>query len=84
MRTIYVDSDSRCHIANNGTMKAVETSFFDGKCNTFIEGHCYKNSENGAAIYPWKPYETLVAAQRQYEADLADLQAAYQEGVNSV
>lgn len=84
MKTIYIDLEFKCHSFSDGTMTPVETNFFDGKCDTFIEGYCYEINEDSVAIYPWKPYKTLLAAQQQYEADLADLQAAYQEGVNSV
>ena len=38
---IYIDSAYRCHTVNDGTMTAVETEFFDGKCQTFIEGYCF-------------------------------------------
>lgn len=75
MRTIYVDSDFKCHVTNDGTMTAVETDFFDGKCDAYIEGYCY-NIEQGA-IYPWKPYSELETAQEEYEsARLADAENA--------
>lgn len=82
---IYVDKKHHCHATNQDEeYTAVETDFFDGKCDAFIEGHCYEIKENGYAIYAWKPYNELTAAQAQYEADQAELAAAYQEGVNSV
>lgn len=95
MRTIYVDSKHHCHVINDGTMTAVETDIFDGKCDDYIEGHCYEIQENAIAVYMWKPYSELDAAQRTYERQLivelqknsvpiAELEAAYQEGVNSV
>ena len=28
MKTIYLDSDFKCHVSNDGTMLAVETDFF--------------------------------------------------------
>ena len=95
MRTIYRDSDFKCHVSNDGTMKPVETDFFDGKCNAFVEGFRYVDfgehwtSDDGTVFYgrmisAWKPYSELAAAQAQYEADLAEAAAAYQEGVNSV
>jgi hypothetical protein len=37
MKTIYIDSDFKCHVTNDGTMKAVETEFFDGNCG-YTEG----------------------------------------------
>lgn len=39
MRIVYTNSNSKCHVINNGTMTDVETDFFDGKCDTFIEGY---------------------------------------------
>ena len=39
MKTIYIDSDFKCHITDDGTMRAVETDFFDQKCDAFIEGY---------------------------------------------
>lgn len=94
MRTIYIDSDFKCHTSNDGTMTPVETDIFDGKCDAFIEGYrfipsgeSWKRSDGkefaGEMIAPHASYEALAAAQRQYEADRAELEAAYQEGVNS-
>lgn len=92
---IYIDSEYRCHITNDGTMTAVETSFFDVKCDAFIEGYRYIPAGevwtredgvtfSGEMVAPWKPYSELAAAQAQFEADQAELAAAYREGVNSV
>lgn len=78
MRTIYIDSESKCHASNDGTMTEAQTDFFNGKCDAFIEGYCYEPEI--VKIYPWKPYAELAAAQKQYERDLADraeLEAAY-------
>ena len=77
MRTIYIDSNKKCHPSDDGTMTAFETTFFDGKCDTFIEGFCCDIMENGTAFYPWKPFSELDAAQREYEREqLADYKAA--------
>lgn len=84
IETIYIDSLYHCHRTNDGTMKAVETDFFDGKCDEYVKGFCYDTSKGYTAVYPWKPYSELAAAQAQYERDMADLQKAYREGVNSV
>lgn len=81
MRTIYIDSEFRCHVTNDGTMTAVETDFFDGKCDTFIEGYrfipagkSWTRSDgvvfNGEMIAPWKNYSKLNNAQREYERQL--------------
>ena len=81
MRTIYIDTENKCHIYNDGTMTAVETDFFDGKCDAFVEGYrCIPEKMTA----PWKPYSELAAAQRQYELDRASLEEAYRGGVNSL
>lgn len=78
---IYIDSEFKCHTTNlNGEYRAVETEFFNGKCETFIEGHrfipeneTWTNSEGkvftGKTIIPWKPYDELDAAQFDYEVE---------------
>lgn len=95
--TIYYDSLYHCHRIDDGTMTAVETDFFIGKCNAFVEGYCYDTSKGYTQIYPWKSLNKLDAIQREhekqrlaeYEAALAnsiplsEIEAAYQEGVNS-
>ena len=81
MMTIYIDSDFKCHTSNDGTLKVVETDFFDGKCNTFIEGYRFVPSGEswtrsdgvvftGEMIAPWKDYNDLDVAQREYERQL--------------
>lgn len=90
MRTIYIDSDFKCHVTDDGTMVAIETDFFDGKCDAFIEGYRYiPEGESwtredgtvfqGEMISPWKPYAELIAAQAEYERNrdtIEQLQAA--------
>lgn len=78
MRTIFVDSKNYCHVVNDGTMTAVDTDFFDGKCDAFVEGYCY--DINKQAIYPGKPYAKLDSAQREYERQLlAEYESALAE-----
>lgn len=92
----FIDTEYRCHTTNpDGLFREVEEPFFDGKCKIFIEGYRLKPEgetwirEDGHVfsgckmITPWQPSDRLFAAQAQYEADLADAAAAYQEGVNS-
>lgn len=78
---IYVDSGYHCHTTNmDGTFREVETDFFDGKCQTFIEGFCYDDSKGYVAIYPWKDMSELDTAQREYERQmLADYESALAE-----
>lgn len=97
MIPIYIDSDFKCHTSNPfGTFREVEEPFFNDKCDAFIEGFRLKPEgetwiredgkvfSGGKMITPWKDYAELAAAQAQYERDMAELAAAYQEGVNSV
>ena len=90
MRRIYLDTDFKCHVKDNGTMTAVETDFFDCKCVTFIEGYRFVPSGEtwirsdgekfrGEMIAPFKSYSELAAAQAQYEADMASMKAAEEE-----
>lgn len=71
---IYVDKINHCHIEDIGDCIEVETSFFDGKCREFIEGHCCEKKGSTTTIYPWKPYSELETIQTavdniQYAAD---------------
>ena len=70
MKTIYIDSECKCHAADDGTMFAVETDFFDGYCNDVVEGYCYDTSKGYTHIYPWKPTDELDVYQREYEKQL--------------
>ena len=78
---IYIDSEFKCHVTDDGTMTAVEVPFFDGKCDAFIEGYRFipggeswerEDGEifEGEMIAPWKDYNELDAAQREYEKQL--------------
>ena len=82
---VYIDSEYKCHTSNqDGVYREIEikseyaTGFFDGKCDTFIDGYrfipigeSWTRSDGvvfkGEMIAPWKPYSELEAAQREYE-----------------
>lgn len=81
MKTIYIDTEFKCHITDDGTMTAIETDFFDGKCDEYIEGYRFvPNGEfwekedgsvfNGEMIAPWKDHAELENAQRAYERQI--------------
>lgn len=88
---IYIDSQFKCHAANDGTMTEVETDFFSGKSDAFIEGYrfvpageSWTRSDGavfrGEMIAPWKDYARLEADQREYErARLAELEKLIDE-----
>lgn len=90
--TIYIDSDFKCHVTNDGTMTAVETDFFGGKCTAYIEGYRFVPAGaewtrpdgvtfTGEMIAPWKGWRELDAAQREYERQLI---AEYTEALGIV
>lgn len=81
---IYLDSDFKCHLNDSGSMRFIETDFFDGKCKTFIEGYRFVPANEkwtredgtvftGEMITPAKNYSALMKAQEQYEADMAQM-----------
>ena len=88
MKTIYLDAEFKCHLHDDGTMTAVETEAFDGKCDAYIEGYRFipagetwmrEDGEGlqGEMITPWKDYGELDNAQRDYErALILDMQNA--------
>jgi hypothetical protein len=90
---LYVDSEYRCHTTNpDGTLREIETDFFDGKCDAFIEGYRFVPAGeswtrfdgvifHGEMIAPWKPYSELDAAQREYEKQLL---SEYAEALRTV
>lgn len=103
---IYIDSKYRCHTTNpDNIFREVETDFFDGKCDTFIEGYRFVPAGEtwvrsdgkvfrGEMVAPWRNYDELDTAQREYERQLieelqensiptSELELAYQEGVNN-
>ena len=78
--TIYIDNDFKCHVTNDGTMTAIETDAFSGKCVAYIEGYRFvpagqtwtrEDGEvfSGVMVSPWKPWNELDAAQREYERE---------------
>lgn len=91
MRTIYIDEEFKCYPEDGGSMTAVETEFFDGKCDAFVEGYRFVPSGEswtredgvvfqGMMIAPWKPFDELDKAQREYEKQLlAEYAAALEE-----
>lgn len=92
MKTIYIDSDFKCHLADGEGLTAVETDFFDGKCDAFVEGYRFIPSGEswtrsdgevfkGEMIAPWEDYSKLEKAQRTYEKQLL---AEYAEALKTV
>lgn len=91
MKKIYLDTAFRCHVAPGDGLTAVETAAFDGKCDAYIEGYRFVPGGktwvredgmefSGVMVAPWKPWQVLEEAQREYERQLvAEYEAALQE-----
>ncbi len=78
--TIYIDTDYKCHTISGPGLTAVETDAFTGKCAAYIEGYrfvpdgaSWTRSDGevftGEMVAPWKPWDELDAAQREYERE---------------
>ena len=70
---IYIDNKCKCYAAAVDGLREFDVSFFDGKCDTFIEGYRFiPDGESwirpdgevfvGEMISPWKDYAELDAA----------------------
>ena len=89
--TIYVDSDYKCHASATDGCRVVETSFFDGKCEEWIEsyrfvpeGETWMRGDGevfkGEMVAPWKDLSEAYAAQTAYlERQNAQYEAALSE-----
>jgi hypothetical protein len=80
VKTIYLDSNFKCHISAADGRTQVETDAFDSKCDAYIEGYRFIPAGQtwtradgvvfaGEMIAPWKPWDELDAAQREYERE---------------
>lgn len=79
MKTIYIDSDFKCHITNpDGNFRSFETDWFDDKCDEYIKGYRFVPVDetwvrddgyifHGEMIAPWKNFNELYIAQLKYE-----------------
>lgn len=90
---LFIDNAYKFHTSNpDGAYTAVETDFFDGKCDTYIEGYRFVPAgytwvrEDGAVfagemVAPWKDWNELDAAQRAYEREQL---AAYEQAMSEI
>lgn len=95
MKKIYLDSDYKCHVENDGTMMEVETDFFDGMTDEFIEGyrfipegHVWVREDGiefvGEMIAPHIDYVELQAKQLIYEQKQRKELEAYHAAMTEV
>lgn len=75
---IYIDEEFKCHTKTGDGRREVESSFFDNKCQEFIEGYRFIPSGetwvrsdgkefHGEMISPFKDLTNLIMAQLNYE-----------------
>ena len=93
---IYIDSDYRCHTTNpDNAYREFDVPYFDDKCSVLIEGYRYVPADEswtredgevfqGEMVSPAVDYALIGIAQEQYDHDMAEADASYQEGVNAV
>lgn len=99
MKTIYIDFSFKCHTSTAEGLTQIETDAFDGKCDAYIEGYRYIPAGQtwtradgvvftGEMIAPWKPWDELDAAQREYEREqyqaLAAQNAEYEAALSEI
>lgn len=81
MKTIYIDSEYKCHPDGGEGLTSVETELFDGLCAEMIE--CFRfvpfgavwTREDGKTFKgemksPWRSLDEADKAQREYEKQL--------------
>lgn len=90
---IYIDNDFKCHTSDSGgTLTAVETDFFDGKCAAYIDGYRFVPAGGswtrldgvtfaGEMIAPCRDWRELDNAQREYEREQL---AAYEQALSEI
>lgn len=81
MRRIFIDSQFRCHVKDqDGTLTPIDTDFFDGKCDAYVEGYRFVPEGkswtrhdgkvfHGEMIAPWRDHRLLREVQLEYEKE---------------
>ena len=88
--TIYIDNDYKCHLSDDGTRRAFDVPFFDGKCAEFVEGYRFVPSEEtwtrkegqvfaGEMIAPWRNYSEISEIQTAVDRSQAQAQQTINE-----
>lgn len=80
MKTIYIDSEFKCYVTSGEGLTPIKTDAFDGRCDAYIEGYRFIPAGQtwtradgtvftGKMIAPWKSWDELDAAQREFERE---------------
>ena len=85
MKTIYLNKDFQCSVTEKtDTVHSIETDFFDGKCNAYIEGYRFVPAGQqwtrkdgvvftGEMVAPFKDSTQLNMVQSLYEQLSVDI-----------
>ena len=95
MAKFYIDEQYRCHTAPGEGLREFEDDFFDNKSPSIVEFFLFVPEGESCTREDGETFEgkmitlavddpSIWKLQEQYEAMLAEVAAAYQEGVNSV
>lgn len=87
---IYIDNNYKCHVTDDGTRRAFDVPFFDGKCTEFIEGYRYVPSGEtwtradgqtftGEMIVSWRDYSQILEIQTAVDRAQAQAQQTINE-----
>lgn len=88
--TIYIDNDYKCHLSDDGTRRAFDVPFFDGKCAEFVEGYRFVPSGEtwtrkdgqvfaGEMITPCRHYSEIAEIQTAVDRITAEKDAEIAE-----
>ena len=88
--TIFIDNGYRCHVSDDGTRRAFDVPFFDGKCTEFVEGYRYVPSGEtwtradgqtftGEMITPYRDYSQILEIQMAVDRAQAQAQQTINE-----
>lgn len=74
--TIYIDNDYKCHLSDDGTRRAFDVPFFDGKCVEFVEGYLYIPSGESWTRADGEIFKGEMIAPRRDYSGIAAIQSA--------
>ena len=74
--TIYIDNDFKCYISDDGTRRAFDVPFFDGKCAEFVEGYRFVPSGETWTRKDGQTFKGEMIAPRRDYSGIAAIQSA--------
>ena len=75
---IYLDSEYRCHVDNNGTLREIETNVFDGMPDAYINGYRFvPDGETWTSADGTVFHGSMVAPAKDYISVMEDVAMSY-------